>query len=129
MYTIFYLRRNLQGEKREVSQASVTESLAFGESGGVDQSVSKESLASFTTFNEEPQHASSRRVKLPKLELRKFNGKIVDWPEFWDSFCTASHHEQELAKADELKSVIKEFSLIEADYDEAATLLRKRFER
>ena len=97
----------------------------------MDRSVSKESLASSTTSNEESQHASLRRVMLPKLELQKFNGKIADWPELWDSFCSFwdSHHDQELAKADELKSVIKEFSLIEADYDEAVTLFRKLFER
>ena len=26
------------------------------------------------------------RVKLPKLEVRKFSGKLEEWQEFWDSF-------------------------------------------
>jgi len=26
------------------------------------------------------------RVKLPKLEMCKFTGKVEDWQEFWDSF-------------------------------------------
>jgi hypothetical protein len=28
------------------------------------------------------------KVKLPKLEVRKFSGNIQDWREFWDSFET-----------------------------------------
>ena len=151
MYTIFTLEDTFKEKNGshssggsqasiEGSQASVKDSLASGESGSMNRSVSKESLASFTSSNEQPQQASSRRVKLPKLELRKFNGKIEEWPEFWDSFCSAIHHDQQLAKVDKFKylrsylegparSVVKGFSLTDADYDEAVTLLRKRFER
>ena len=106
----------------------------------MDRSASKESLISFTSSTEQPYQTPSRRVKLPKLELRMFSGKIEDWPEFWDSFCSAIHLDQQLAKVDKFKylrsylegparSVIKGFSLTEVDYDEAVALLRKRYER
>ena len=92
-----------------------------------------------TSDNGQPQ-ASSRKVKLPKLELRKFSGKVEDWPEFWDSFCSAIHNDDQLAKVDKFKylrsylegparNAIKGFSLTDVDYDEAVALLRKRFAR
>ena len=31
------------------------------------------------------------RVKLPRLEVRKFSGKLEEWQEFWDSFESAIH--------------------------------------
>jgi len=34
---------------------------------------------------------SSTIMKLPKLELRPFNGEITAWPEFWDLFHVAIH--------------------------------------
>ena len=30
-------------------------------------------------------------VKLPKLDFKKFNGELLMWPEFWDSFDSAIH--------------------------------------
>ena len=37
-----------------------------------------------------PATQKSARVKLPKLEVRKFNGKLHELQELWDSFETAS---------------------------------------
>ena len=38
-------------------------------------------------------------VRLPKLDLMKFDGDIFKWQEFWDSFNTAIHR-KELNKVD-----------------------------
>ena len=29
---------------------------------------------------------SKAKARLPKLEVRKFNGKVQEWQEFWDAF-------------------------------------------
>eukprot|EP00794_Sanderia_malayensis_P015457 gene15457-biopygen12862 len=42
-------------------------------------------------------------VKLPALELSKFSGKIHEWSEFWDSFCSAVNDNENLADVDKLK--------------------------
>ena len=79
-----------------------------------------------------------RKVKLPKLELRKFSGKIVEWPEFWDGFRSAVHDDEQLAKVDKFKylrsyleeparSVVAGFPLTDADYDSAIEMLKDRF--
>ena len=36
-------------------------------------------------------NSKTARVKLPKLEVRKFSGKLEEWQEFWDSFENAIH--------------------------------------
>ena len=37
------------------------------------------------------------RVKLPQLEMKKFSGKIHEFQEFWDSFSSAIHENDEMA--------------------------------
>ena len=82
--------------------------------------------------------ANSRKVKLPKLELKKFSGKIADWQEFWDSFKSSIHNDDQLAKVDKFKylrsyledpakGVVTGFSLTDDNYDAALELLRKRY--
>ena len=77
-------------------------------------------------------------MKLPKLELKKFSGKIAEWAEFWDGFKSAVHDDPDLAKIDKFKylrcyleepakSVVTGFSMTEADYDAAVNLLTKRY--
>ena len=43
------------------------------------------------------------KVKLPKLEIRKFSGQIYEWKEFWDAFSSAVHDNYDLADVDKLK--------------------------
>ena len=40
------------------------------------------------------------KVKLPKLEIRKFAGQIYEWQEFWDAFCSAVHRSGSSPKSD-----------------------------
>eukprot|EP00112_Aurelia_sp_Birch-Aquarium-sp1_P018768 Seg453.10 transcript_id=Seg453.10/GoldUCD/mRNA.D3Y31 product="hypothetical protein" protein_id=Seg453.10/GoldUCD/D3Y31 len=44
----------------------------------------------------------TRRVdaKLPKSELKKFTGRPQDWQEFWDSFKSTIHKNEELSDVD-----------------------------
>ena len=78
------------------------------------------------------------KVKLPKLEIRKFSGHIYEWQEFWDAFSSAVHHNEDLADVDKLKylrgylegsarSVIAGVPTTESSYATAVELLKKRF--
>ena len=78
------------------------------------------------------------RVKLPKLELRKFNGKLEEWQEFWDSFESAMDSNDSLSNVDKFsylrgllpepaRSAIAGFALTPANYEAAVELLKKRF--
>ena len=78
------------------------------------------------------------RVKLPRLEVRKFSGKLEEWQEFWDSFESAIHSNDSLSKVDKFsylrglllepaRSAIAGFALTSANYEAAVELLKKRF--
>ena len=78
------------------------------------------------------------KVNLPRLELKKFTGKVTDWQEFWDGFNSAIHEDTELANVDKfkyLKSFIEEpvskviagIPLTDANYSVAVDLLEKRY--
>ena len=36
-------------------------------------------------------NSKDRQIKIPKLEVRKFSGKLEEWQDFWDSFVSAIH--------------------------------------
>lgn len=40
------------------------------------------------------------QVKLPKLDLRKFDGDISKWPSFWNAFESSVHNNTKLAPID-----------------------------
>ena len=44
--------------------------------------------------------SNNTKVKLPKLEVRKFSGKIQERHEFWDSFESAIHKNTSLSNVD-----------------------------
>jgi len=51
-----------------------------------------------------PSQAEKRvNVRLPKLELKKFSGKIHEFQEFWDSFESAIHVNESLSEVDKFK--------------------------
>lgn len=85
----------------------------------------------FNTYN------SGTQVKLPKLDLRKFDGDISKWPLFWDAFESAVHSNTKLAidKFNYLNSLlvksayeaISGMSLTAANYDKAVAILKRRF--
>ena len=51
-----------------------------------------------------PSQAEKRvNVRLPKLELKTFSGKIHEFQEIWDSFESAIHDNESLSKVDKFK--------------------------
>ena len=82
----------------------------------------------------------SVRAKLPKLQLQNFDGKICEWPEFWDGFSSSIDNNDQLSDVDKFaylrgflegpaKSTIARLSLTEANYKCSVELLKKRFEK
>ena len=78
------------------------------------------------------------QVKLPKLDLRKCDEDISKWPSFWDAFESSVHSNTKLAPVDKLNylnsllvnsasEAISGLSLTAANYDEAVTILKRRF--
>ena len=43
------------------------------------------------------------KVKLLKLEIRKFSGQVHEWKEFWDALSSAIHDNEDLADVDNVK--------------------------
>ena len=109
--------------------------LTIGPPSGQEQSSeANDSLVSLS-----PSQAEKRvNVRLPKLELKKFSGKIHEFQEFWDSFESAIHDNESLSKVDKFKylrsfleepakSVIAGILVTDAHYETAINLLKKRF--
>ncbi|XP_065180039.1 uncharacterized protein LOC135810477 [Sycon ciliatum] len=81
---------------------------------------------------------SSPVVKLPQLKLSQFNGDIMDWPEFWQTFESSVGLRQSLpdvSKFTYLKSVltgvaaaaIEGIPITAANYPIAVTMLKDKF--
>ena len=45
------------------------------------------------------------RIRLPKLELRRFNGELTSWMAFWDSFEATIHNNDKLSSADKFNNL------------------------
>eukprot|EP00794_Sanderia_malayensis_P001248 gene1248-biopygen477 len=101
------------------------------------RSSSQESLVSTISSRSAPNERKIK-VNLPKLELKKFEGKIYEWQEFWDGYASAIHENEQLASVDKFKylkslleeparGVIKGIPITEANYELAVTLLEKRY--
>ena len=82
--------------------------------------------------------ASKTKVRLPKLEVQKFDGKLHKCQEFWDSFESAIHRNESLDDVDKFsylrgllvgpaRSAIAGFGLTSANYESAVELLNKRY--
>ena len=79
------------------------------------------------------------QISLPKLQLLTFDGNLLQWQEFWDTFSAAVHQQNlpPVAKFSYLKSVLKGaaaatisgISVSNENYDMALLLLRERFGR
>ena len=78
------------------------------------------------------------RVKLPKLDVKKFDGEVSTWPTFWDAFESSIHKIPKLAPIDKFNylnsllvkpalDAISGLSLTTSNYEEAIAILKKRF--
>ena len=78
---------------------------------------------------------SSHAVKLPKLTLQPFNRDITHWNSFWDSFKAAVHENRPVDKFNYLRGLLQHsaleaisgLALTDANYQEAISILEKRF--
>lgn len=81
---------------------------------------------------------TSTKVKLPKLVLPHFGGDLLKWPTFWDSYESAVHNNRDLTNVEKfnyLRSLLDHtaydaiagLTLSSANYDEAISILKKRF--
>ena len=78
------------------------------------------------------------QVRLPKLNMKKFNGDLTRWSTFWDSFASSVHSNPSLSNIDKFNYLISllESSAAEAiagltptdaNYREAVSTLQRRF--
>ena len=85
-----------------------------------------------------PQGGASCFTKLPKLQLRKFYGKLHKWQEFWDSFRASVDNNSNLNDAMKLEylkcqcegaayQAIAGLELTNDNYEVAVNVLKQRF--
>ena len=90
------------------------------------------------TPGQSAQSSSASAVKLPKLQLRVFDGETTLWPEFWDLFQVAVHNNPQLPvvqKFVHLKSLLRgeaatciaAIPTIESNYSVAVDRLQGRY--
>ena len=81
---------------------------------------------------------SSKSVKLPKLELNKFNGDPTKWKSFSDSFLSAVHNNDDISDIQKMtylqsllegsaSETIEGLSLSKENYKAALDILKDRF--
>ena len=86
-----------------------------------------------------PTQETIPRVKLPKLDLRKFDGEVSTWPTFWDAFESSIHKNPTLAPIDKFNylnsllmkpalDAISGLSLSASNYEEAIAILKRDLE-
>ncbi|XP_077553123.1 uncharacterized protein LOC144167838 [Haemaphysalis longicornis] len=82
--------------------------------------------------------ATAAKVKLPKLELLKFNGNRRNWQPFWEQFETAIHKNSDLAPSEKFNylraaligdgaAAIAGLQPTSECYDDAIDILQQRF--
>ena len=106
----------------------------------IESDIEKEKFKSETTIAtlERKFAAKQQTARLPKLELSKFNGQVLKWQAFWDSFQSTIHKNDSLNKIDKLNYLrsqlegealksITGLELTEANYDVAIDILKERY--
>ena len=82
--------------------------------------------------------ASSLRVRLPKLELKRFDGNILNWQTFWDRFSSSVHNQENISDIDKfsyLKGLLSDsanecisgLTLSSGNYEAAVNILKDRY--
>ena len=57
------------------------------------------------TDNHNKMKGKVNSVRLPRLELRKFDGNILKWQEFWDTFESTIHKNNDLHNIDKFNYI------------------------
>lgn len=77
-------------------------------------------------------------IRLPTINLPKFDGNLLEWSHFWDIFKSSVDNRQDISKAQkfsyltgqligEAGKILKGFTSSDADYDEAIKLLSETY--
>jgi hypothetical protein len=85
-----------------------------------------------------PTTAPFGHMKLPELSIKKFNGDLTKWTTFWDAFNSTIHENVRLTAIEKFtylqslleppaSEAISGLALTSANYDEATTILKKRY--
>ncbi|XP_064464421.1 uncharacterized protein LOC135375698 [Ornithodoros turicata] len=125
----------------EAYDEELTGSQAYEDKICTTRSIAKHALDSPPTdarSSSNSRSQNSTNVKLPKLEISKFDGDLRNWESFWDQFDSTIHSNESLSKVDKFKylksyltgkamTVIKGLSLSEENYSTAIELLKDRF--
>ena len=131
--------------EKELEDILVLEDLNFELFAKIDKCLKKtpppSSLSSWDISNQGSTDRTTQiqdvTVKLPKLEMSKFDGDIINWQGFWDQFLIAIHENDSLADIDKftyLKSFLSDsalqsingLSLNATNYKEAIEILHER---
>jgi flagellar biosynthesis chaperone FliJ len=96
-------------------------------------------------LNEEKEKQKERekeiqKIKIPKMELTTFSGKIEEWPTFWNIFEDTIHNNKEVSTINKLRyliNVIKEpasahiknMEIKAENYETAIKILEKNYNR
>ena len=89
------------------------------------------------TVSVQPKSSESS-VKLPKITIKKFDGKPVHWTTFWDSYNVTVHLNESLSKVEKFthllsllegtaSDTVSGFTLTDSNYDAAVDLLHERY--
>ena len=133
-------------EEVEVHNVSSPQS-SPGASGQNESGSSPPNVSSHNENSSSPSRASladssaaSRKtnVKLPKLELKKFDGDHSKWISFWDTFEASVHKNESLSAIDKFNYLISRLersaaeaisglTLTASNYEEAIEILKGRF--
>ena len=82
--------------------------------------------------------SSESSVKLPKITIKKFDGKPVHWTTFWDSYNVTLNLNESLSKVQKFtyllsllegtaSDTVSGFTLTDSKYDAAVDLLHERY--
>ncbi|XP_028416197.1 uncharacterized protein LOC114539977 [Dendronephthya gigantea] len=126
----------------EIESASKTSDEIYEGLAAIEMAIKRVELSNRQAGSQQEtsraKASAQARVKLPKLEVRKFSGKVQEWPEFWDAFSSAIHENESLSDVDKFtylrgllqepaKSAIAGFALTSINYEAAVKLLERRF--
>ena len=104
----------------------------------LDAAASPKPVAAPAAAAAVPGDHGGAKVKLPKITLPHFNGNVMKWSTFWDSYESAVHKNKDLSDVDKfnyLRSLLERsaydaiagLTLSAANYKEAIEILEKRF--
>ncbi|XP_037932179.1 uncharacterized protein LOC119666974 [Teleopsis dalmanni] len=89
--------------------------------------------------NQQDIRSMAHTIRLPELQIPKFDGNYTEWPSFHAIFENLVHNNQELSETEKLQhlfssvkgaafDIIRSLSLSDANYAKALELLKKRFD-